>query len=277
MNFQTGAVKPEAERLRRIRVSEFFYAVIAAGMLSACTIEMITPTVRPTNAATVTPELPLASLLPTIAAEPTETATIPPTVTPDVLRPAEAGQRIFHDALDNSDAGWSVATTSAGTVDFSSGMLVFALKIPYTSLVSELSVVFPADVYIEATVQTLLCGEGWETFGIIFRNGKEYSYRYAVTCFGQLRFERYKGTSLDGPSAWRETLGLLQGAPATNRIGVLIQGRLFRFFVGGIEVFAGQDPMSDSGGAGLFIRTDKSGVFSVGFDDFSVYALNESP
>jgi hypothetical protein len=153
---------------------------------------------------------------------------------------------------------------------------VFTLNVAYTSLVSELPRDFPADIYIEATVQTQLCGEGLGTFGIIFRNSKDYSYRYAVTCFGQLRFERFKGLNMDGATTWRETVGLLQGAPATNRIGVLVQGGIFRFFVGGVEVFSGHDPMSESGGLGLFIRTDKSKVLSVGFEEISVYTLVES-
>jgi hypothetical protein len=232
---------------------------------------------RSFGAAALTPELPLSSLLPTIVAMPTKTTTVTPSQTPDVLRPAEAGERIFYDPLDDNLAGWETVNTDTKAVDFSGGMLVFTLNIPYTPLVSVLPRDLPDDLYVEATVQTLLCGEGQDTFGIVFRNGKEYSYRYAVTCFGQLRFERIKGSAVEGASVWRETIGLLQGAPATNRIGVLVQGRLFRFFVGGVEVFSGQDPMSYSGGVGLFIHTDKSKVFSVGFEDFSIYTLKESP
>jgi hypothetical protein len=259
------------------RIPAGLTALAAAGLLSACTIEMITPTVQPTNTPTFTPELALSSLLPTIAEGPTKTATSTPAATPDVLRPVEADQRIFYDPLDNAFAGWSVTKTEFGNVDFSGGMLVFTLNANYMSLVSELSKDFPSDLYIETTVQTLLCGEGPDTFGIVFRNGKEYSYRYAVTCFGQLRFEWFEGYVMRGATKWMDTLGLLQGAPATNRIGVLVRGRIFRFFVGGIEVFSGQDPMSDSGGIGLFIRTEKSKVLSVGFEDLSVYTLKESP
>jgi hypothetical protein len=272
-----GHARPAPAGILRAFGAAGLAAWLTAGMLSACTIEMITPTFQPTHTATLTPELPLTSLLPTIAAVPTKTATATPTSTPDVLRPAEAGERIFYDPLDDALAGWTTTKTNTGTVDFSGGMLVFTLNAPYTPLVSKLPRDFPDDLYIEATVQTLLCGEGQDTFGIIFRNGKEYSYRYAVTCFGQLRFERFKGSEMEGASVWRETLGLLQGAPATNRIGVLVQGRLFRFFVGGVEVFSGQDPMSYTGGVGLFIRTEKSKVLSVGFEDISVYTLKESP
>ncbi len=251
-------------------------ALIAAALLTGCTIELVTPTAEPTRTPTFTPDLPLSALLPTLEEIPTEPATITPSQTPDALRPAEAGQRIFHDPLDDTINGWNLTKTETGTVDFSGGMLVFTTNAAYTSLVSLLPREFPADIYIDATVQTLLCGEDFDTFGIIFRNGKDYSYRLAVTCFGQMRFERIKGTELENATVWRETLGLLRGAPATNRIGVLLRGSIFRFFVGGIEVFSWRDPVSPTGGLGLFIRTEKGKVLSVGFDEISVYTLAES-
>lgn len=250
-------------------------AMLAATLLSGCTIELVTPTAEPTHTPTFTPDLPLSALLPTLEEIPTEPATITPSRTPDALRPAEADQRIFYDPLDDAITGWNLTKTETGTVDFSGGMLVFTANAAYTPLVSILPRDFPADIYIDVTVQTLLCGEDFDTFGIIFHNGKDYSYRLAVTCFGQMRFERIKGTEVEGASVWRETLGLLQGAPATNRIGVLIRGPVFRFFVGGIEVFSGHDPMSISGGVGLFIRTEKGKVLSVGFEELSVYTLTE--
>jgi hypothetical protein len=251
-------------------------ALFAAGLLSGCTIEMLTPTPEPTVTPTFTPEMPLTSLLPTLESIPTEFPTAAPSPTPDALRPEEADQRIFFDPLDDALSGWNLTKNNYATASFSGGMLVFTANAPYTSLTSELPRDLPADLYIEATVQTLLCGEGVDTFGIIFRNSKPYSYRYVISCFGQLRFERFNEQTMDGWSAWRETLGLLQGAPATNRIGVLIRGQIFHFYVGGIEVFSGHDPLSESGGIGLFLRTEKGKVLSVGFEEISVYTLQET-
>jgi hypothetical protein len=250
-------------------------ALLAAGLLSACSIELITPTVQPTPTETLAPKLPLTSLLPTIAAVPTGTPTLTPTSTPDPDKPPEAGKRVFYDPLDGQLSGWGLSRNEVGTVDFSSGMLVFTVNAAYTTQVSELPREIPADAYIEVTVQTLLCGEGLDTFGIIFRRSNDYSYRYAATCTGKLHFERFNGFDLEGASDWMDTLGLLQGAPAENRIGVLMQKNIFRFFVGGVEVFSRQDPMSLSGGLGLFIRTEKSKSLSVGFKDLSVYAIKE--
>lgn len=250
-------------------------AALTAMVLSACTIEMVTPTVAPTPTPTFTPELPLSSLLPTLEERPTDPPTMAPTQTPDALRPEEADQRIFFDPLDENASGWSLTKTQSGTTDFSGGLLVFTANTSYASLISILPRELPADAYIEATVQTLLCGKEFDTFGIVFRNAKDYSYRLAVTCYGKMRFERYLNSEINGWSAWQETLGLLQGAPAINRIGVLIRGEIFRFFVGGIEVFSNHDPMGFSGGTGLFLHTEKGNVLSVGFEEISVYTLTE--
>jgi hypothetical protein len=251
-------------------------ACLAAAILTSCSIEMITPTVKPTVTPTPTVELPLASLLPTIAPVPSRTPTVTATSTPELLRPAEAGERYFHDSMDDPVSGWTLTNKESGSVAYSSGMLVFTVNGSYTPLVSELPREIPEDAYIEATVQTLLCGEGVDTFGIIFRNGREYSYRYAATCNGRLRFEAFKGSTMAGVSVWRDAPGWLQGAPASNRMGVLIRGRFFRFFVNGVEIFPGQDPMSYNGGVGLFAHTEKSKTLSVGFDDLTVYALKET-
>ncbi len=194
-----------------------------------------------------------------------------------VARPTAAGARIFYDPLDDNRSGWTLPKTEAGSAAFSNGWLVFTVATPYTSLSSILPRDFPSDVYIEVTVQTMLCGAGVDTFGIIFRNQGGHSYRYAVTCRGQLRMERYGGNSLEGASGWQATIGLLQGAPATNQIGVLLQGANFRFFVNGAEVYSNHDPVSALGGVGLFVNSEKSQMLSVGFDDLAVYATVSSP
>jgi hypothetical protein len=271
-----GSAEERSARRTGARAAAGAAMLLAAGLLSACTIEMLTPTPAPTISPTFTPELPLSSLLPTLEELPTESPTAAPTPTPDALRPEEADQRIFFDPLDTAISGWNLPKNNYGTASFSGGMLVFAVNSAYVTLTSELPRDLPADLYIEATVQTLLCGDGLDTFGIVFRSSKPYSYRYVISCHGQLRFERFNNLTMDGWSAWRETLGLLQGAPATNRIGVLIRGQTFRFYVGGIEVFSGHDPMSISGGLGLFVRTEKGKVLSVGFEEISVYTLKES-
>jgi hypothetical protein len=251
-------------------------AMLAAGWLSACSIEMITPTAEPTLTDTATPELPLALLLPTIDEQPTKTPSPTPTGTSVPEMPPDVGQRIFFDPMDDPQNGWRLSQSGAGTVGFSGGMLLFTVNTPFTLLTSELPREIPADVYIDVTVKTLLCGEGVDTFGIIYRRTEEYSYRFAMTCRRQLRFERLLKLDMEGASDWGDTLGLLPGAPAENRIGILLRGNIFTFFVGGVEVFTGHDPMSPTGGLGFFARTEKSDNLSVGFDDLSVYALKES-
>jgi hypothetical protein len=82
---------------------------------------------------------------------------------------------------------------------------------------------------------------------------------------------------MEAASAWKDTIGLLQGAPAANRIGLLLQGSIFRFFVNGAEVYSRSDTVSASGGVGLFDKSEKSQMLSVGFDDLAIYTLSSSP
>jgi hypothetical protein len=193
-----------------------------------------------------------------------------------VTRPAGAGERIFYDPLDDNRFSWTLPKTGGGSAAFLNGMLVFTIGTPYASLRSTLPKEIPADAYVEVTVQTVLCGAGLDSFGIIFRNQGEHSYRYAVTCRGQVRMERFAGEGMEAASAWIDTIGLLQGAPAANRIGVLFQGGIFRFFVNGAEVFSRNDTTILSGGVGLFVQSEKSQMLSVGFDDLAVYTPADS-
>lgn len=260
----------------RAAVGIISIVLLAGGILSGCRIEPLAPTVQVSPTLTPTTEQPLASLLPTLGGVTPETPAPTATVTPMISRPPAAGERLFYDPLDDNSNGWMLPKTEAGSAAFSNGWLVFTVGAPYTPLSSTLPNAFPSDVYIEVTVQTILCGAGVDTFGIVFRNQGDHSYRYAVTCRGQLRMERYGGDTLEGASVWQETLGLLQGAPAANRIGVLLQGTIFRFFVNGAEVFSSHDPVSASGGLGLFAKSEKSQMLSVGFDDLAVYTVASS-
>jgi hypothetical protein len=248
------------------------FAVMLAGeFLSGCRIESLTPTAPRTPTDSPTAELPLASLLPTLDEAATVELEPTSTPTPAITRPAVAGEMIFYDPLDDNRFGWILPKAGGGSAAFVNGLLVFTVSTPYTPLSSTLPKAIPSDAYIEVTVQTVICGTGVDTFGIIFRNQGDHSYRYVITCRGQLRMERYTGEGLEAASAWKDTLGLLQGAPASNRIGVLLQGSLFRFFVNGAEVFSSRDTVSASGGVGLFVRSDKSKQLSVGFDELAVY------
>jgi hypothetical protein len=247
--------------------------LLAGGTITACSIEPITSAEEVQSTATSTAELPLASLLPTIEAAPSATREITPTTTSGPRLPVGIGERIFHDSLDDNGSGWPLTQSNQQSTAFSSGVFLFTVSAPYTTLISTLPQSFPNDLYIEVTVHTALCGEGVDTFGIVFRAQRDQSYRYAVTCKGELRLERYAGESYVNPSMWQKAPGWLQGAPADNRIGVLARGNAFQFFVDGTEIYSTHDPVITTGGIGLFVRTEKSTMLSVGFDELSAYDL----
>jgi hypothetical protein len=251
-----------------LRISVAVLAILLAG----CRIEPITPTPEASQTQTPTVPLPLESLLPTL--ETTPTLPPPETLTPTQtgLLPPEAGEILFRDELDANRSGWPLTGGSAGSIYFANEMLSFTVRDPFTSLFSIVPKTFPDNLYVEATATTTFCGSKEDTFGILFRAQAGKYYRYAVTCNGLVRLEKFTEGGMNA-NAWQEVPALLRGAPAENRIGVLLRGREFRFYVAGIEVYAASEPVIPSGGLGLFVRTGKGSLLTVSFSDLTVYAL----
>jgi hypothetical protein len=249
--------------------------IAAAGLmilLAGCRIEPITPTPEATPTLTPTVPLPLASLLPTLESTPSLPPEETATPTPASPLPPETGQEFFLDRLESNASGWPLTGGGAGSIYFANEMLSFTVRDPYTSLFSIAPRSFPDDLYVEVTAVTTFCGSKDDTFGILFRAQPVRYYRYAVTCSGMIRLEKFTDGSMNA-NAWQEAPALLRGAPAENRIGVLAKGRSFHFFVNGIETYIASEPVIPSGGLGLFVRTGKSSLMTVSFRDLSVYAL----
>lgn len=101
LRFQTRGVRFEP----RAAGNSFFIAILAAGFLSGCRIDSLTPTARPSPTTTPTTELMLSSLLPTLGGAATETPAPTATLTPIVTLPDGVGERIFSDPLDENRSG----------------------------------------------------------------------------------------------------------------------------------------------------------------------------
>lgn len=251
-------------------------ALLFAVLASGCKIEPLTPTSTPTATSTVTPIVQLELLLPTLAdtATPVPTATMTPT--PQVVLPDQAGELLFEDSLDDNQNGWILKNGPLGAMTFGDGLFTFTVRTQYTSFTSIFPKDVPSDAYVEVTTRSVLCGKAEDTFGIIFRDYGNRSYRFAIACSGKVRVERYFGLSLESVSGWKDAPGLLPGAPAENRIGVVMQGADFHLFVAGVEAFAFHEPALIKGRTGLFAKTDKSNLLTVAFSHFAVYTLKNT-
>ncbi len=242
-------------------------------LLAGCHIEPITPTAAASPSVTPTKQLPLASLLPTLDRTATAQPPAVPSPTAESRLPPGIGSIIFRDPMDSNHSEWPLSSDSAGSASFTSGMFTFTVRTPRTSILSVLPRDFPSDVYVEVTVTTEFCGADLDAYGILFRVQTERNYRMAFTCSGQIHLERDLGFILEGAKAWQPAPGLLSGAPAENRIGLLIRGSEFRVFAAGLEVYSTNEPLIPSGRLGLFARTEKSNLLTVAFRDLVVYSL----
>lgn len=254
-------------------LSRLAAACLLSFLFTGCRIEPITPTAAASQTQTPTIPLPLDSLLPTLESTPTAEPPATPTPTPRNLLPPEAGGLLFRDALDSNRSGWPLADGPTGAISFADKFFSFTVRTPNTSLESILPRKLPADLYAEVTVTTTICGSDVDAFGIVFRAQSEQSYRYTITCSGKMRFEWFRGMAMEGAKVWQDVPAILPGAPAENRIGVLVQGGAFRFFVSGQEIYATTYTIIPSGGLGMFARTEKSDLLTVAFSDLAVYAL----
>jgi hypothetical protein len=247
--------------------------ILPAAVLAGCHIEPITPTTHAQPTITPSIQLPLASILPKLNLTATAQPTAQPSPTAERRLPPDAGSVIFRDPLDSNLFNWPLTGGATGTSAFSNGMLAFTVRTPYTSIQSILPRDLPPDLYLEVTATTMLCGAEDDYYGIIFRAQVEPSYRLAVTCSGKVQLQRFQGLELVGAKNWQEIPGLLSGAPAENRVGLLLRGGEFRVFIAGLEAYAIVDHNIPTGGLGLFARTGKSDLLTVAFDDLVVYSL----
>jgi hypothetical protein len=246
--------------------------------ISGCTIEPLASDTTVTPAASEQETAPLHSLLPTLAVTPI-VPTLPTVSTPTahVYLPADADNIFLVDDFSSSQAAWQWESGLPSAIKLAEGRMVMTARTPYTTLESRLTAAIPNDFYAEITTRTALCGTDNDSFGLVFRRGESEEYRMVVTCGGLMRFEHMKGNALSGANQWSKASGLLAGAPAENRIGVLVQGMRFQFFANGVSCFVYSDPILDSGKLGVFIRTEKSQLLTVSFDDLSVYRLKAKP
>jgi hypothetical protein len=260
--------------MRNMRILISAGILCCATLLVGCSVEPISSGATSTSLPTSSAPLPLANLLPTLATTPI-LATMPVSNTPTahIFLPAEADILMFHDDFSSNQSGWTLDSGAQGVSTFADGQLVMTVRTPYASLESRLPASVPNDFYAEMTMRAVLCGVDNDAFGMAFRSQADEEYRVVLTCGGKMRFERQTGNTMTGANQWTSAAALLPGAPAENRIGIFARGMDFQFYVNGTVGFSFHDPVLQNGKLGVFIRTEKGQLFTVSFDDLSVYTL----
>jgi hypothetical protein len=237
-------------------------------LLAACLSRSPAPTPLPS----ATPPAPTPTFdFPTLV--PTATLTPPPAPTPtaDVL--SGLGSALFLDTF-SIDRGWQVQIFGAGGAGLLDGKYSLAVREPFSIILASSPAEAAQNGYLEVTARALLCSKDDE-YGLIFRtNGQGEYYRFSLNCSGEARLSRI---TVDGEHVLIPNTpinSVFPGLLVDNRLAVLFQGDIFRFFINDSEVLSARDRVLTVGGTGLFARTRQSGQTTVLFDDFSLRPTN---
>jgi hypothetical protein len=235
--------------------------------ISACivTFAPASPTDAPTLAptSTATPEW----FPPTLTPSPLPTAVHSPT--PE-LRPH--GDLLLEDDF-SSEENWTTTSSDDGTISISGGNLHLSLNEQRSYLFGlRTSPVF-RDFYAEITASPRLC-RGEDEYGFILRANDGDHYRFALSCDGRAKVDRFQGSSLTRQAGWLQERVVPSIAPSTSRLGVWAVGSEIRFFVNDFYLFSVNDTQLYLGTLGVFVHTSGEEDVSVNFSDLKVWEIS---
>jgi len=100
-------------------------------------------------------------------------------------------------------------------------------------------------------------------------------YRFALSCDGRAKVDRYLGESLSRQAGWIQDQAIPSVIPGSSRLGVWASGSQLHFFVNGLFLFSVNDTQLYLGTIGVYVRTAGAGDVAVSFSDLQVWALAE--
>lgn len=259
--------KPK-ERFQRQRAAITLLAATMGlvGCISANIQSTPIPSVAPI---TPSPTIFFPTLIPTSTFTPVPTGS----PTPDLF--AGLGDLIYRDDF-TIDRGWTSLELAQGGASLSDDRLTLSVR-QSNSLFMAISPSDPIyNAYLEVEVRPDLCSSNDE-FGLAFRVNENFEhYRFTLTCQGEARvvgvIEGVERVLIANTSS----TAIFPGLFLSNRLGVLMQGDTFRFFINDDEVFSDRDLSLVNGNVGLVVRARQSGQTTASFDNFLIRMLQPS-
>lgn len=219
------------------------------------------------------------TLVPTFTATP---VWFPPTLTPSPLPTAvhsptpelrPHGELLLEDNF-SSDEDWTTTSSNDGTVAISEGSLHLSLNETRSYLFGMRTSPVFRDFYAEITASPRLC-RGEDEYGFIIRSNDGDHYRFALSCDGRAKVDRFQGSSLTRQAGWLQNRIVPSIAPSSSRLGVWAVGSEVRFFVNDFYLFSVNDTQLYLGTVGVFVHTSGEGDVSVNFSDLKVWGIAE--
>lgn len=253
-----------------IRISVLIgLALMLSACLPAANIEpLVTETAIPSN--TPLPTEAIVWFPPTATFTPFPT----PEVTPTVDQRVDLGNVIFSDDF-SAEGTWQLGRTqnSSAALGVNELTIVTSGARTYMSSIRDQPVL--TNFYLEITAQPNLC-RGMDEYGLLLRvTSQSDFYRFALSCDGQIRFERIIDGTASVRQPWAFSGSVPPGAPSTSRLAAAVLGDEMRFFVNGDFQFSITDPLLNSGRIGVFARSASDTTLSVNFSDLIVWEIDE--
>jgi len=244
-------------------------------LMTACLPGGASVLIAPTP--TRTPSLPTTTPTTTpVWFPPTATPTFVPAptgyITPTLDVSIDYGALVLSDDFTDTE-GWTTGREAAGVSAFGKGELSLAVKQRRGYLYSLRQDTSLKDFYLEITASPSIC-RGEDAYGLLLRVAPSLAaYRFSLTCNGQTHLERLLNDRIVSlyPAAYSGAVP--PGAPSQSRLGVLMRGKEFSFYVNGFFQFSARDPSLSSGGFGVFAHTAGEDEMTVSFSDLQIYAL----
>lgn len=234
------------------------------------------PTITPVD--TATPPPPTATLTPTATIDwfpATETPTLRPTQSPTPTPDLKPGIGSMTYADDFSEPGkWLNYQIPNSNVSVMNGDATLRLDqsrgVIYTFRAEPLL----ADFYAEIDASPSYCGPEDE-YGLMIRvtGLRRDHYRVGLNCAGQaVAYRVINDGNLQIVKPIDHPL-IPDTFPSTVRMGVWIQGRTLRFFINDVFIYEVVDAVILRGSVGVFARANSADPMLVNFSDLNVYEL----
>ncbi len=238
-------------------------------LLSGCLVTFApaspteTPTVAPT--ATVTP----IWFPPTATPSPFPTPQAEPTTD---LRPG-IGTLLFQDDFSDPALWTTTAGDSQAVVTVADGTIHLGLNKERSYLLpTRISPVLD-NFYAEIAAEPSLC-HGEDEYGFLVRANGQDQYRFAMSCDGRAKVDRYLNGSLSRLEGWVSNGAIPSVIPGQVRLAVWAAGEDLRFFINDLYLFSIRDTQIYTGTLGVFVHTSGTGGVSVSFSNLQVWSLN---
>ena len=237
-------------------------------LLAGClALETPAPTPLPSPSPTIEP-----SPSPTIVwFPPTDTPVVIPTqqVTPTPGVMAELGEVIFRDQFSSAEE-WTLPTTERGTINLAGGEINIIINEPSSYLAATREKPDVGDFYAEITASPILCSADDE-YGFLFRvYGREQYYRFALTCGGEVRLDRFFGEGSAVLYPWTRSASVPVGAPSISKLAVLAVEDQLYLYINGDPQFSIPDQPLGVGSFGVYARSVGETAVTVSFSDLLV-------